>query len=228
MHFVNLFDSLQTFQQMKSKPSSPMHCNFTGSSISYCAGSREDMLVVMPGKQLPSKPPPSHGFNRPIEKSSLVAASPSDALGLLMQNHDFAASIKSYTHACTAELIANVIQHVSASNAEQPSSPKSPMRRNSQASRSTMTRSPLRSSTRTSAALSPPPAASHTSHVMDTPAPSKAPPSRLSPPPSRNGNTAARSPSPSSRVSFGAATSTRARRSSSAVEPITSNSPPCR
>ena len=26
------------------------------------------MLVIMPSKQLPNKPPPPHGFNRPIDR----------------------------------------------------------------------------------------------------------------------------------------------------------------
>jgi hypothetical protein len=136
-----------------------------------------------------------------------------------MQNHDFDFSVKSHTHNCTAQLTSDVIQRMSAVDAGYPSSPSSPVRRNTQTLRSTAARSPLCSSARTSAAVAaPPPAASFSSLNADAPSPLKAQPSQLSPPPSRHGKAAARSPSPSGRVSFVSPTPARTRRGSTLAD----------
>jgi hypothetical protein len=181
----------------------------------------------MPGKQLHSKPPPSHGFNRPIDKATLDTASASEALQLLMQNHGFAFSVKSHMHACTLQLMADVTNFVCSSNAEQPSSPS---RRNTQTSRSSASRSPLRSPARSAArtsasTLPPPPVSSFGSFAAET----NATTGRSSPPPSRHGpassqqTNAARNPSPTRRVSIVGTSSPRAPRRASVADANAAN-----
>ena len=208
---------------------------------SCAAASREDMLVIMPGKQLPSKPPLPHGFNRPLDKVS--AASASEALLVLLQNYDFSNAVKSHKHTCTAQLMADVIKHVS-SEPEQMLLPSSPMRRNSQTSRALASRSPLRSPTRSSSrtsatTLPPPPASLPPSFITGDPSPLSQPTSALSPPASRHGlpstsiplsshPTASRSSSPHRRVSIAASTSPRARRRASVTDAAPANQMPGR